>query len=472
MDDTSYDVRIWRKFEVYKGKRKTTHTVRWSVGGKRFREPHATAALADAFRSDLVNATNNGEAFRLSTGRPVSWAQEEDAVPTWFAFVCSYVDEHWRATSAKHRQDRARILTDATEALWSSEAGKPDSDLLRLALQRHAFNTAHRSSQRSADLDQALQWAATHTVPMDALMHPPTMRAVLTRITSKKDGTRTAPSSAVKAKRVLSHVLDYAVECGHLPSNPIALVKWSTPVTNSQVDRHAVPNPAQARALIDVIAGRQPSGPRLEAFFSTLFLAALRPEEAVNLTWADVVLPSLKGEEETERWEEPDAGEDWGEIIVREVAPDVGRRWTDSGYHRDRRQPKGRPEGATRTVPSPPRLTRILRRHRQEFGDGPGGLVFFGVRGRQLDTGVYQRAWDRARSQALTADQQKTPLARRPYDLRHACVSLWLNQATNPAQVAEWAGHSVHMLLKVYARCIDGRAEVDKRQAAKGFDGF
>jgi hypothetical protein len=27
-------------------------------------------------------------------------------------------------------------------------------------------------------------------------------------------------------------------------------------------------------------------------------------------------------------------------------------------------------------------------------------------------------------------------------------------------QVAEWAGHSVHVLLKVYARCIDGQDDV------------
>jgi hypothetical protein len=26
-------------------------------------------------------------------------------------------------------------------------------------------------------------------------------------------------------------------------------------------------------------------------------------------------------------------------------------------------------------------------------------------------------------------------------------------------QVAEWAGHSVHVLLKVYAKCVDGQAD-------------
>jgi len=53
--------------------------------------------------------------------------------------------------------------------------------------------------------------------------------------------------------------------------------------------------------------------------------------------------------------------------------------------------------------------------------------------------------------------EHASPLARRVYDLRHACVSTWLNGGVQPAQVAEWAGHSVAVLLKVYAKCIDGQ---------------
>ena len=53
---------------------------------------------------------------------------------------------------------------------------------------------------------------------------------------------------------------------------------------------------------------------------------------------------------------------------------------------------------------------------------------------------------------------------RRVYDLRHACVSTWLNGGIPPAQVAEWAGHSVAVLLKVYAKCIDGQDQIAKRR--------
>jgi hypothetical protein len=48
--------------------------------------------------------------------------------------------------------------------------------------------------------------------------------------------------------------------------------------------------------------------------------------------------------------------------------------------------------------------------------------------------------------------------------LRHACVSTWLNGGVAPAQVAEWAGHSVAVLLRVYAKCIDGQDQIAKRR--------
>lgn len=34
----------------------------------------------------------------------------------------------------------------------------------------------------------------------------------------------------------------------------------------------------------------------------------------------------------------------------------------------------------------------------------------------------------------------------------------------SPAQAAEWAGHSVAVLLKVYAKCIDGQGQIPKRR--------
>jgi integrase len=60
---------------------------------------------------------------------------------------------------------------------------------------------------------------------------------------------------------------------------------------------------------------------------------------------------------------------------------------------------------------------------------------------------------------AFTQAQAASPLARRPYDFRYAGVSWRLNAGTSAPLVAEWAGHTVEVLLRIYAHCIDGDDE-------------
>jgi integrase len=64
----------------------------------------------------------------------------------------------------------------------------------------------------------------------------------------------------------------------------------------------------------------------------------------------------------------------------------------------------------------------------------------------------------------LTTQEYDSPLVRRPYDLRHACLSTWLNGGVAPTQVAEWADHSLDVLLRIYATCIVGQDDVAKRR--------
>jgi integrase len=100
----------------------------------------------------------------------------------------------------------------------------------------------------------------------------------------------------------------------------------------------------------------------------------------------------------------------------------------------------------------------MLRAHIARFGTSPGGRLFRTARGGPLNDTGWGEVWQRARPLALTPAQQASPLARRPYDLRHAAVSLWLNAGVPATEVARRAGHGVAVLLKVYANCIDGQA--------------
>jgi integrase len=77
---------------------------------------------------------------------------------------------------------------------------------------------------------------------------------------------------------------------------------------------------------------------------------------------------------------------------------------------------------------------------------------------------VYLGVFHQARHLAFTEGEATSPLAEIPYQLRHACVSTWLDAGVPATQVAEWAGHSVAVLLRVYAKCIAGQQAEAKRR--------
>jgi integrase len=146
----------------------------------------------------------------------------------------------------------------------------------------------------------------------------------------------------------------------------------------------------------------------------------------------------------------------WGRITLAETDPRVGSHWTNDGRPNERRGLKHRARSETRSVPIPPQLVALLHRHIEKHDTAPDGRLFRGLHGGPLSSSVYDRWWKMAREVALTPAQAASPLARRPYDLRHAAASLWLNAGVPPTEVARRLGHSVAILLKVYVNCIDG----------------
>ncbi|HEU5026214.1 MAG TPA: tyrosine-type recombinase/integrase [Spirillospora sp.] len=459
MENITYNVRIY-KMEVYNGKKVTTYTVRWKVGPEQWKEPFRKRPQAISFESELRAAANKGEAFDVTTGRPVAWGRAA-ADMSWYDFCVSYVDMKWKGASGKHRANTAWALVTVMPAMLASEKGKPADKKIRTALRRWAFNTKNRADCPD-DAAQVLKWLARNTKPVSALADPKVMRAVLDRAATLLDGSLAAPSTVQRNRAILHNACEYAVELNTLARNPVKAIKWKAPKASPEVDRRSVVNHGQARRLLQAVREQQPSGPRLAAFFAVLYYAGLRPEEAVNLRRENITLPRLVWDDQTESWQEPADG--WGELQFCTASPEVGAEWTDDGARREVRRLKGRGEGEWRRVPVAPPLTRILRRHLETIGAGPGGRVFCGVRGGELATVTYRRVWDRARLSALSDAEYASPLAKRPYDLRHACVSTWLNGGVPATQVAEWAGHSVEVLLRVYAKCIEGQDEAAKRR--------
>lgn len=271
----------------------------------------------------------------------------------------------------------------------------------------------------------------------------------------KLDGKRAASSVVNRRRKIFNAAVEYAVERKLLDINPIPAIKWSPPRTVHEVDTRSVPNPIQARTLLNAVRTIMP---RLVAFYACLYFAALRPEEAAALGKANLALPE-RG---------------WGELILERARPYAGREWTDNGQDRDERPLKQRERGETRRVPCPPELTTLLHEHMERFGTAADDRLFVGERNHAtLPKLTVVRTWGRAREAVFTPEVLATPLSKRPYDLRHAAVSTWLNGGVPATTVAAWAGHSVEILLKIYAKCLDGQDAVARRRVenALGWSG-
>jgi integrase len=470
--DTTYDVSVW-SISVYEGKRGKTYYVQWKVGARRFKESFKTRALADSFRSDLVSATKKGEPFELECGRPVSTLRA-NAETDWFAFATDYAEIKWPAASPEHRRGISEALTNITMALLVTNRGKPDDGVLRRAC-KMVFSLNLRRAAAEDETGAAIRWLERNTRPVSTLAKPDVLRAVLANIGSKLDGSPAATSTARRKRMTLRNALDFAVENGLLRTNPITEVKLSATVRAPglrQVDRRAVVNPVQARTLLDAVGNQKPSGPRLVAFFGLMYYAGLRPEEAAALAKHHLSLPPMSRNEETQRWEPPEGQDGWGELHLERARPEVGAEWTDNNVKDEERGLKHRDPGDGRTVPCPPELTALLYDHLAKFGTAPDGRLLHGTRnGGRIGSTVYGRAWTAARAAVFTPETLASPLVKRPYDLRHAAVSTWLKAGVEVTRVAEWAGHSVAVLLRVYAKFIDGGEKAAMSRVAEALRG-
>jgi integrase len=439
----SYDVKFW-KIKRNASSKRPSYVVRWTVAGEACSATLRGSELAENFLSDLRQAARRGEWFDTATGLPESMLKAKNA-RTWLEFAAAYVRIRWPHQAAKSRESAADALLAVTPALVSDRRGRPELQDLRQALRDQVLVMDDRQQEMTAAAAAALRWLESASLPMVEVEETRNTRAALEAISVLLDGSAAATNTFRRRRAVFHHALEYAAELGELTANPLDRVKWKPAKQNNVVDRRVVVNPRQARELLTAVTyvGRT-RGPMLAGMFACMYFAGLRPSEAAGLRVRDCVLPE-KG---------------WGLITVAKTRPQASSRFTDSGKNYDERGLKHREDNVDRPVPIPPELVAILRAHIDTFGTAADGRLFFTRGGGTFSGAAYAAVWRRARTLALPPDRVDSPLAGRPYDLRHAAVSLWLNAGVHPPEVAERAGHSVDVLLRVYAKCIDGQDDV------------
>ncbi|MBQ1119669.1 tyrosine-type recombinase/integrase [Streptomyces sp. B15] len=451
----SYKVSVW-KLTTNRTTKKPTYLVRWTVDGQAFSESHKTKALADRFRAKLLRAVDKGEPFDTVTGLPDSLRGGRAAL-SLLELATKYVDHRWPTASAKQRDSMTDALAVAVPALTKSMRGRPEPRVLRRALRSYVLPTHRRERERPDEIAAAVRWLERASLPVVELTDIDRVHTLVDELGRKLDGKPAANQTYRRRRAVTYNALEYAVELELLSANPLDKARrkrGQQPV--QEVDSRVVVNPRQARELLTAatyVGGwKRASGRRLRAFFGCMYYAATRPGEALGLRRSDCHLPA-KG---------------WGRITVEVTRPSAGKSWTDSGEAHDRRGLKQRSAGEVRIVPIPPPLVRMLREHLDEFGTAEDGRIFSSERGNVVASSSYYRVWTRAREFGLLPEQVSTVLAAKPYDLRHACVSQWLNSGVPAPEVARRAGHSVEVLLKIYAKCIDGQEDEMNARIMKG----
>jgi integrase len=442
----SYEVKFWA-IRPGKAKRKRTYEVRWKVGHSPHSRTLGNKAHAENFLSELRQAARSGEAFDTETGLPASMLPDKHA-RSWYALCLAYAAMKWPHAAPKTRDSMTDALATVIPAVVTEH--RPDwlePAMLRRALRHYALDPGSCDQDRPPEIAAALRWLEKASLPVSEVGQPRHARAVLDAMSVTLDGAAAGATTIARKRSVFANVLKYAVELGELASSPLDRLSWRPPKVSEVIDRRVVVNPRQARELLTAVTyvgnqprGRYSRGHRLMALFACMYFAALRPAEAVALRRQDCYLPE----------------HGWGRLTLEKSRPEVNRRWADSATAHEERGLKHRPATETRAVPIPPELVAILRHHIATFGTASDGRIFSSDRGHVVASTAISDVWAEARTRALTPEQVASPLAGRPYDLRHAAVSLWLNAGVSPQDVAQRAGHSVEVLLRVYAKCLDG----------------
>jgi integrase len=448
------DVRIWG-VRTKSRQGKDTFEVRWTVAGREISRTRRTKGLADKLRAQLLMAQENGEQFETETGFPPSMEEKAPApAVTWYAFALAYLKLKWPHAAPNYRDEINEALTGVTKALMPKCPGQPTGDAMQRALRDWAFVLPGPEDREIPPQARAvIGWIARNSPPLADLTKPAVMRGILEALKLKLDGEPASSETFKRKRKVLVNALNYAMEVGEIGENPVNSVSVSQ---NSSrivpVDPRVVANPKQAGNLIDAVSYvggyHRARGRRLVGMFAGMYYAGMRPAEAVGVAVQDCDLPKTG----------------WGLAKLHRTRPTAGKKWTRTGEVHDDRGLKNRDPREVRPTPLPPVLVAIWRESIDTFGTADDGRLFFNERGGLVGSSTYSRVWAEARDFGLPPELVRSPLAARPYDLRHSALSTWLNAGVDPTEVAERAGNSVEVLLARYAKCLHGRYVVANRR--------
>ena len=406
-------------------KERRRYRVKWRVDGRDRTRALKTRAEADRLRTQLQQAVMDGAEFDLATGLPRAWVQPH---VTWWSWSREWLALKWPQWSGHSRRSAVEALVAVTPSLVVPGAPSPPPNLAAW-LREVGFDPSGRATGPGA------AWLERWSVRLDQL-DPSLLESALTTATTKRDGTMVSPDVARRRRNSTNAVLRAAVRRGLVERNPMDRVEWRVPQRNLAVDISTVPSFPDVCAIVELVAALRRGGARYAALFACVGMAGLRPSEAAAISVADLHLPTSG----------------WGLVRLRGAVTSPGTRYTADGNVREAKALKHRAAGAIREVPLPPDLVERLCRHLNAWPSVDGRL-FANNEGLPPASDNYGPVWVRARQQLWPAGH---PLAKSTvYDLRHSAATTMLRAGVMPSEVARRLGHSVDILMRVYAGVLD-----------------
>jgi len=250
---------------------------------------------------------------------------------------------------------------------------------------------------------------------------------------------RLSDPMARRVLRSLKSILRHAQGRGWIVVNPAEQVAIRTLV--HRIDEKVEIPSKEALARLLGAAQELDENRRAEAFVSLLLFGGLRISELRGLRRCDV------------------------DVLANRVSV-VQRadRWQQLGAVKSK--------ASRRSVPLPESTMAAIRGWMLRAPLSPYDLLFpNGVGNVEIYQNFYQRLWipllAKARLVKLEGDDEQPAFGM--HALRHAAVSLWIEQGVNPKKVQRWAGHaSIQFTMDVYGHLWDdpeGDSEIAERTA-------
>ena len=416
------------------------YRVRWRHQGRLRERSFVTKKEAERLATAIRRATEDGLPFDASTGLPEAPTASPDQLAVY--------TQQWLAARWQTWKPRTRTSELEAAVRIVLYGVRPGSDTppegIRAYLARMLRPVEGSTGVLSVPADptdrqiwerDCARWVERSSLPLAALNPAATERLVL-RLGMLLDGV--TPASATTARRyrtTLRALLRDALEDGLLATDP-----WTRKVAKSArsnvdmaLNLSTLPQLEDAHRVVEHISSGHPASDTYRQLSSVALHLGLRPSEALALRWEDFELPA----------------DGWGSVVVSRTTDGEGGFGTTK-------------TNRIRTVPVPPGLVAELRAY---GGEQPSGQAFLTRTGRIPTLSNWSRALKRACGSAGVAPMSL-------YDFRHLHATLLLNHGIGPGEIAARLGHSVDVLLRVYAGVMTGDRERANAVIEGAFEGL